>query len=209
MRGRGQGSFRTADINWGWVERRQEEKLSWQPPFSTENYKAFCVLELLPLHWNCPSQRESIGRGTRGCWCHTLRDTPGCTQLPSTSEMGLPVTASAAGSTLELWLQQSRWRICKADPCAYPAARTRCWEGGRRQSLGCCAALGRVWVVLSMGGGKKGMRCATGALQSRHAVTYWSNFPFLSHAWKMSSFHCLGLFWYMFLWHSLQNSLVF
>lgn len=87
MRGRGQGSFRTADINCGWVERRQEEKLSWQPPFSTENYKAFCVLELLPLHWNCPSQRESIGRGTRGCWCHTLRDTPGCTQLPSTSEM--------------------------------------------------------------------------------------------------------------------------
>lgn len=33
MRGRGQVPFRTADINWGWVERRQEEKLSWQPVF--------------------------------------------------------------------------------------------------------------------------------------------------------------------------------
>lgn len=204
MRGRGEGSFRTADINWGWVERRQEEKLSWQPLFSTERYKAFCFLELLPLHWNCPSQRESVGRRASRCWCQSPRDAPGCTQLPSTAGM-LPVTASAGGSTLEFWLQQSRWRTCRVDPAhiLLPAQGA----GRLTGSCGWGAAHGRLWVVLSLGGGKKGM-CNRGfAVEA--CCAYWSNFPFLSHAWKMSYFHYIGLFWYIFWWHSLHNSSFF
>lgn len=114
MRGRGQVPFRTADINWGWVERRQEEKLSWQPVFHRK-LQGILFSWVVTIHWNCPSPRDSLGRRASRCCCHTLRDTPGCTQLPSASEM-LPMTASAGASILEFWLQQSRWRTCRVDP---------------------------------------------------------------------------------------------
>lgn len=88
----------------------------------------------------------------------------------------LPVTASAGGSTLEFWLQQSRCRTCRVDPAhiLLPAQGAGTLTGG-------CG-----WgAVLHMEGsglscprevGRKG--CATGALQLRHAVPIEATFHF-------------------------------
>ena len=156
-RGDGQGSRRTTEVNMRLAERRQEEKLSWQPTFSTGSHTAFCFLGLLPSHCICTEQKESVGRKVRRCWCRTLRDTLGCTQRPSMSE----VYATCCTLCQSQLLLAARPRVCRGTaggnrvedlqgwPRAPSATHGRRWEGIRRQQLGCCVALGRAWVVFS------------------------------------------------------------
>lgn len=173
---------------WGEWKEGRKRNCPDRPHFPLEVTRHFVFLSCC-CHTEFAFNRESVGRKVGRCWCHTLRDSLGCTQLPSTSDIcatccTLPVAASAGCSlprSAEELLQQNGWRIC------YPQEVL----GGQQEAT--IRVLHCTWkglvCLLSVGGGKKRMRCATRALQSRYAIAYWSNFPFRLPAWEMSSFH--------------------
>lgn len=82
-----------------------------------------------------------VSYAERRSWLHTASQHIGA--LCYLLQM-LPVTASAGcwPPWFAKWVEDlQRW------PCTTAAAHRRCWEGGRRQRVGCCIALGKLWLV--------------------------------------------------------------